>query len=386
MSLSLVMKHCAVRFRDLAMKCQAVLCCRLSPLQKCEVVKLMKTLSNSPITAAIGDGANDVSMIREAHVGLGIVGKEGRQAALCSDYSFSNFYMLKKMLLVHGHYFSYRFSLLVLYFFYKNLVFILIQVRFSSNWNKSRKNNELIEKFLSFLQVYYQANNRFSTQSVYESIFMTLYNVLYTSFPILVLSITEKPYHEDQLMKNPSLYRENAGNKRLTWKYFMAWITLSIYHSMAVYFAGYMIWNTDNIPTTDLSSYGTFMIHNVVFVVTIKLWLIARYQTLFFTMTITGSIFAFMASTVLYNILSSLWQDQLYFVYNNLLMSIVFWESNVLICVAALLPDYMIIALKMFNIKVRPTDTISDGWNRLFRDTKTNSNRSTSSNNESTYL
>lgn len=386
MSLSLVMKHCAVRFRDLAMKCQAVLCCRLSPLQKCEVVKLMKTLPNSPITAAIGDGANDVSMIREAHVGLGIVGKEGRQAALCSDYSFSNFYMLKKMLLVHGHYFSYRFSLLVLYFFYKNLVFILIQVRFSSNWNKSRKNNELIEKFLSFLQVYYQANNRFSTQSVYESIFMTLYNVLYTSFPILVLSITEKPYHEDQLMKNPSLYRENAGNKRLTWKYFMAWITLSIYHSMAVYFAGYMIWNTDNIPTTDLSSYGTFMIHNVVFVVTIKLWLIARYQTLFFTMTITGSIFAFMASTVLYNILSSLWQDQLYFVYNNLLMSIVFWESNVLICVAALLPDYMIIALKMFNIKVRPTDTISDGWNRLFRDTKTNSNRSTSSNNESTYL
>lgn len=215
---------------------------------------------------------------------------------------------------------------------------------------------------------------------------MTLYNVLYTSFPILVLSITEKPYHEDQLMKNPSLYRENAGNKRLTWKYFMAWITLSIYHSMAVYFAGYMIWNTDNIPTTDLSSYGTFMIHNVVFVVTIKLWLIARYQTLFFTMTIAGSIFAFMASTVLYNILSSLWQDQLYFVYNKLLVSIVFWESNVLICVAALLPDYMIIALKMFNIKVRPTDTISDGWNRLFRDTKTNSNRSTSSNNESTYL
>lgn len=111
------------------MKCQAVLCCRLSPIQKCEVVKLMKTLPDAPITAAIGDGANDVSMIREAHVGLGILGKEGRQAALCSDYSFTNFYMLKKILLVHGHYFSYRFSLLVLYFFYKNLVFMLIQVK-----------------------------------------------------------------------------------------------------------------------------------------------------------------------------------------------------------------------------------------------------------------
>lgn len=153
MSLSLVMKHCSLRFRDLAMKCQAVLCCRLSPLQKCEVVKLMKTLPDSPITAAIGDGANDVSMIREAHVGLGIVGKEGRQAALCSDYSFTNFLMLKKILLVHGHYFSYRFSLLVLYFFYKNLVFILIQVRDQfcrKIYKKIEKNLLLREKLLKF--------------------------------------------------------------------------------------------------------------------------------------------------------------------------------------------------------------------------------------------
>lgn len=126
-SLGLVMKCCSQRFRDSAMKCQAVLCCRLSPLQKCEVVKLMKTAIGDGVTAAIGDGANDVSMIREAHVGLGILGKEGRQAALCSDYSFTNFYMLKKILLVHGHFFSYRFSVLVLYFFYKNLVFMLIQ-------------------------------------------------------------------------------------------------------------------------------------------------------------------------------------------------------------------------------------------------------------------
>lgn len=130
-SLSLIMKHSPERFRDIAIKCQSVLCCRLSPLQKCEVVKLMKTLPDVPITAAIGDGANDVSMIREAHVGLGIVGKEGRQAALCADYSFTNFCMLKKLLLVHGHFFTYRFSLLVLYFFYKNLVFMLIQVRYS---------------------------------------------------------------------------------------------------------------------------------------------------------------------------------------------------------------------------------------------------------------
>lgn len=105
-----------------------MLCCRLSPLQKCEVVHLIRTSKEKPITAAIGDGANDVSMIQEAHVGLGIVGKEGRQAARCADYAFANFSMLKKVLLVHGHYFSQRLALLVLYFFYKNLVFMIIQV------------------------------------------------------------------------------------------------------------------------------------------------------------------------------------------------------------------------------------------------------------------
>lgn len=128
-SLSIMLKLCSTRFRDLSIKCSAVLCCRLSPLQKCEVVKLMKTLPDEPITSAIGDGANDVSMIQEAHVGLGIVGKEGRQAARCADYAFANFCMLKKLLLVHGHYYSKRFSLLILYFFYKNLVFMLMQVK-----------------------------------------------------------------------------------------------------------------------------------------------------------------------------------------------------------------------------------------------------------------
>lgn len=220
---------------------------------------------------------------------------------------------------------------------------------------------------------------------------MTFYNVLYTSCPILVLSITEKPYHEEQLMKHPSLYQKNAGNKRLTWKHFLAWITLSIYHSLAVYYAGYMVFDTDNMPTTDFDSFGTFMIHNVVFVVTLKLWLIARYQTLFFIMTIIGSILAFIISTLLYNVMSFIPGLSLYFVYNRLIITPAFWEANLLICIASLLPDYVIMALKMFNIKVRPTDTIpelfADGWNRLFpRDTKTNSERSASINHESTYL
>lgn len=214
---------------------------------------------------------------------------------------------------------------------------------------------------------------------------------MYTSMPILLLSITEKPYRETQLLKNPSLYKENAGNKRITWKYFLAWITLAVYHSMAVYFFGIMIFENDIIQTsdskqlTDLVSFGTFIIHNVVFVVTIKLWLIARYRTIIFTLAVLGSVFAFISSTMLWNIIP--FSGNLFMVYTQLLTSPSFWVSNLLISIAAMIPDYVIIALKIFNIKIRPTDTISDGWNRLFRDPKNSLNQSTTnSNSESTYL
>lgn len=106
-------------FKKIAMRCDAVLCCRMSPAQKAEIVKLVKLSSNSPMTAAIGDGANDVSMIQEAHVGLGIFGKEGRIAARSADFSFAKFKYLKRVFLVHGYLFYTRASCLVLYFFYK---------------------------------------------------------------------------------------------------------------------------------------------------------------------------------------------------------------------------------------------------------------------------
>lgn len=70
-SLALAFEHNPERFRDLAYRCHAVLCCRLSPLQKSKVVHLVKSSKDNPVTAAIGDGANDVSMLQEAHVSLG---------------------------------------------------------------------------------------------------------------------------------------------------------------------------------------------------------------------------------------------------------------------------------------------------------------------------
>ncbi|KAL2319987.1 hypothetical protein Fmac_028956 [Flemingia macrophylla] len=108
---------------DLATSCRVVLCCRVAPLQKAGIVDLIKSRTDD-LTLAIGDGANDVSMIQMADVGVGICGQEGRQAVMASDFAMGQFQFLKKLLLVHGHWNYQRIGYLVLYNFYRNAVFI----------------------------------------------------------------------------------------------------------------------------------------------------------------------------------------------------------------------------------------------------------------------
>lgn len=114
----------------LAKKCKAVICCRVSPLQKALVVRLVRNNLNS-ITLAIGDGANDVSMIQEAHVGVGISGEEGLQAARASDYAIAQFRFLKRLLLIHGRLSYRRISKVILYSFYKNVLLYFTQFWFT---------------------------------------------------------------------------------------------------------------------------------------------------------------------------------------------------------------------------------------------------------------
>ena len=106
-------------FMKLAINMKTVICARVSPSQKAEVVKLVtQTLGKDTITLAIGDGANDVPMIQEANIGVGISGKEGLQAANSSDYALPQFRFLEKLLLVHGVWNYYRVTKTILYSFY----------------------------------------------------------------------------------------------------------------------------------------------------------------------------------------------------------------------------------------------------------------------------
>ncbi len=70
-------------------RCTTVIACRLSPIQKSQLVRMVKDARKENLTAAIGDGGNDISMIQEAHVGIGIIGMEGNAASKAADFAFS---------------------------------------------------------------------------------------------------------------------------------------------------------------------------------------------------------------------------------------------------------------------------------------------------------
>uniref|UniRef100_A0A4W5R7F2 Phospholipid-transporting ATPase n=1 Tax=Hucho hucho TaxID=62062 RepID=A0A4W5R7F2_9TELE len=219
-SLSLALRGHEKLFMEVCKNCSAVLCCRMAPLQKAKVVRLLKTSLEKPITLAIGDGANDVSMIQEAHVGIGIMGKEGRQAVQNSDYAIARFKFLSKLLLVHGHFYYIRIATLVQYFFYKNVCFITPQ----------------------FL---YQFFCLFSQQTLYDSVYLTLYNICFTSLPILVYSLFEQLVHPHVLQSKPVLYRDISKNSLLSFKTFLYWTLLGFCHAFVFFFGSYILMGED---------------------------------------------------------------------------------------------------------------------------------------------
>ncbi|KAK3823106.1 MAG: hypothetical protein J3Q66DRAFT_330871 [Benniella sp.] len=210
-------------FLELAVMCKAVVCCRVSPLQKALVVKLVKRNKDS-ILLAIGDGANDVSMIQAAHVGVGISGLEGLQAARSADFAISQFRFLKKLLLVHGAWSYQRLSKLILYSFYKNIC-------------------------LYMTQFWYAFYNGFSGQTVYESWTISLYNVALTVLPPLSLGIFDQYVSARMLDRYPQMYMLGQKSEFFNVKTFWGWASNAIFHSIMLFFTCAFIFRNDLIMT-----------------------------------------------------------------------------------------------------------------------------------------
>ena len=129
--LELCMKFYSTEFMELACQCPAVVCCRCSPTQKAEVVKLIQNRTGKR-TCAVGDGGNDVSMIQTADVGVGIVGKEGQQASLAADFSILQFSHIYRLILLHGRYSYKRSATLSQFIIHRGLIISTLQAIFSS--------------------------------------------------------------------------------------------------------------------------------------------------------------------------------------------------------------------------------------------------------------
>ena len=242
--------------------CQdTVICCRASPKQKTLVVRLAKTyVTPRPVTLAIGDGANDVGMIQEAQVGVGISGLEGQQAVNAADFSIAQFRFLKELMLVHGRWNFVRMAKVCMYSFYKNAVLI-------------------------FTMFYFQIYSHWSGRSQYEDYVTSMFN-FFLAIPILLAGIFDRDITKTYARSHPETYATGRTNEDLSRRVIFRWSSLSIAHASILYFMMQWIYSDGTsgfaartLPYSnlfangsggDLPTYGTSMFVIIVYTLTAK--------------------------------------------------------------------------------------------------------------------
>lgn len=286
-------------FIKLTSICKTVICCRVTPGQKKDVVKLIKDYHNV-VTLAIGDGANDVSMILEAQVGIGLYGEEGMQAVQASDYAIGEFKFLWELLFLHGRFNYIRQSETILYFIYKNLVFTLPQLYFA------------------FFCAY-------SGQTVYDDWYITTYNMILTALPLMVKGIFEKDLKvptRNQVVESgsdalrrirkqvPKVYETSRKNKIFTGFNFVLWGFYGIFHSALIFFiplfaAQRSIMNKSGW-NSDFTFFSITSFTCIIFVVNLKLSLTTRLWNIYHAISmILLSIMLYFGFIFIYDVIAS---------------------------------------------------------------------------------
>ncbi|KAK0592320.1 hypothetical protein LWI29_017186 [Acer saccharum] len=300
----------------LARNCSVVLCCRVAPLQKAGIVALVKNRT-SEMTLAIGDGANDVSMIQMAGVGIGISGQEGRQAVMASDFAMGQFRFLVPLLLVHGHWNYQRMGYMILYNFYRNAVLVLVLF-------------------------WYVLFTCFSLTTAITEWSSMLYSVIYTSVPTIVVAVLDKDLSRTTLLKYPQLY--GAGLRQECYNTKLFWLTIfdTLWQSAVVFFIPlFAYWGS----TIDVSSIGDLWTLAVVILVNIHLAMdIIRWNWVTHA-SIWGSIIATIICVVVVDAIPVL---PGYWAIFNVANTGLFWLCLLAIIVAALIPRFIVKVLYQY--------------------------------------
>ncbi|KAJ5583555.1 ATPase P-type K/Mg/Cd/Cu/Zn/Na/Ca/Na/H-transporter [Penicillium sp. DV-2018c] len=218
------------KFFQLAVKTDSVICCRASPKQKAFLVRTIRKHVNDAITLAIGDGANDIAMIQEAHVGIGIAGKEGLQAARISDYSIGQFRFLLKLLLVHGRWNYMRACKYTLGTFWKEMLFYLTQAL-------------------------YQRWNGYTGTSLYEPWSLSMFNTLFTSLAVIFLGIFTKDLAASTLLAVPELYTKGQRHGGFNIWLYLGWTFMATCEAVIIFFT---MWGLYGLAEINISGNDTF--------------------------------------------------------------------------------------------------------------------------------
>ncbi|KAJ8898895.1 hypothetical protein K2173_008204 [Erythroxylum novogranatense] len=295
---------------ELATSCRVVLCCRVAPLQKAGIVDLIKSRIDD-MTLAIGDGANDVSMIQMADVGVGICGQEGRQAVMASDFAMGQFRFLKRLLLVHGHWNYQRIGYLVLYNFYRNAVFVM-------------------------MLFWYILCTAFSTTSALTDWSSVFYSVIYTSIPTIVVGILDKDLSHRTLLQYPKLY--GAGHRQEAYNMQLFWITMAdtLWQSIVLFAIPLFVYRESTIDIWSLGSLWTIavvILVNIHLAMDIQRWVYVTHAAVWGSVVIT---YACMI------VLDSIPAFPNYWTIYRLAKSPTYWLTILIIIVVALLPRFVL--------------------------------------------
>ncbi|KAL0372561.1 UNVERIFIED_CONTAM: putative phospholipid-transporting ATPase 9 [Sesamum calycinum] len=313
-------------FLELAIGCASVICCRSSPKQKALVTRLVKE-GTKKTTLAIGDGANDVGMLQEADIGIGISGVEGMQAVMSSDIAIAQFRFLERLLLVHGHWCYRRISSMICYFFYKNVTF----------------------GFTVFL---YEAHASFSGQPAYNDWFLSLYNVFFTSLPVIAMGVFDQDVSARFCLKFPLLYQEGVQNVLFRWRRIIGWMLNGVCSAVIIFFFCIQALNLQGFnkdgKIAEYQILGATLYTCVVWVVNCQMALAISYFTLIQHIFIWGGIALWYLFLLAYGAMPQSISTTAYKVFvESLAPTPSFYIVTIFVVISALVPYFVYKAIQM---------------------------------------
>ena len=238
-SLSYYLAHHQEAFMSVAVQLPAVIACRCSPTQKADIALLIRAFTKKRV-ACIGDGGNDVSMIQAADIGVGIVGKEGRQASLAADFSITSFHHLTKLLVWHGRNSYKRSAKLAQFVMHRGLV-------------------------ISVCQTVYSIATHFEPHALYRDWLLVGYATVYTMAPVFSL-VLDRDVDEGLANLYPELYKELTTGASLSYRTFFIWVLISLYQGIIIQGLSQLLVGSVDSPRMVSVSFTVLVINELIMV------------------------------------------------------------------------------------------------------------------------